>query len=180
MYFRKGTAWAGVKPFENTLWGEDVCVCAREREREMVCVCMMVQQKVILMTVQIEGCFISFPPCHQLLVHTTQHNEVVGGWVMLRPCGFACVCNKCCVVLVECPMCRHAVSESLPVFLWSACYTTKFTPHHTQLSYIIPMISYLGCIYATRYIQKVLKAKTGQYRSSVSASLDFQMTPSYR
>ena len=41
----------------------------------------------------------------------------VEGWMMLRPCGHVCVCRACCVGIVECPMCRLVVSESLPVFL---------------------------------------------------------------
>ena len=41
----------------------------------------------------------------------------VFGWVMLRPCGHVCVCNKCSAGLVECPLCRHAVSHSFPAFL---------------------------------------------------------------
>ena len=42
---------------------------------------------------------------------------VIVGWVMLRPCGHVCVCNKCSAGLVECPLCRHAVSDSFPAFL---------------------------------------------------------------
>ena len=41
----------------------------------------------------------------------------VAGWVVLQPCGHLCVCKKCCAGLVECPICRQAVSGSLPVFL---------------------------------------------------------------
>jgi len=41
----------------------------------------------------------------------------VEGWMMLRPCGHVCVCRACCVGIIECPMCRSVVSESLPVFL---------------------------------------------------------------
>ena len=39
------------------------------------------------------------------------------GWVMLQPCGHVCVCSMCVKGLVECPVCRKAVSGSLPVFL---------------------------------------------------------------
>jgi hypothetical protein len=40
----------------------------------------------------------------------------VSGFVMLRPCGHACVCRDCGAELQDCPKCRQAVQEFLPVF----------------------------------------------------------------
>ena len=40
----------------------------------------------------------------------------VSGWVMLMPCGHACVCRDCGAELQHCPKCRQAVQESRPVF----------------------------------------------------------------
>ena len=49
-----------------------------------------------------------------------KEEEEVSGWVMLRPCGHACVCRDCSAELQDCPKCRLAVQGSLPAFVWAA------------------------------------------------------------
>ena len=43
----------------------------------------------------------------------------VDGWRMLRPCGHACLCERCAAspALSSCPICRAPIQEIIPVYL---------------------------------------------------------------